>query len=241
MYFVQDVERWMTEGAEVRRRMNATYRLGLNMVATSSAVRELLVANATPPIACIFSGLDFARLDVTLPIEDRRPPTLGFPVRRAVSKGTRDAIEAAQILRQCCGDSPEFRAFGPDPRPDLPAWIKYLQFPSDAELARFYNSLSVFVLPSHYEAWGLPGVEALACGAALVAADSIGGRDFARHGDTALVVPRERPELMAEAVRTLLNNDDLRRGLARRGHDHVQQYTWPTAVDKLEGLLTELQ
>jgi glycosyltransferase involved in cell wall biosynthesis len=240
MYLVQDFELWMTEAEEVRRQMAATYRMGINMVATSSAVEEFLAANGTRPLARIFHGLDFADFHVTLPIAERNPRTIGFPVRRASSKGTTDAVQAAGILQQQYGDALEVHAFGADPWPDRPAWVRYRPFPSNAELADFYNSLAVFVLPSHYEAWGLPGVEALACGAALVTADSIGGRDFARHGETALVVPRERPELIAAAVRTLLEDDALRRRLAAQGNAHVQQYTWTAAVDSLEGVLNGL-
>jgi glycosyltransferase involved in cell wall biosynthesis len=130
-------------------------------------------------------------------------------------------------------------AFGLTERPELPEYVDYWWRPSDTELRRFYNSIGIFLFPSHYEGWGLPGMEALACGAALVAADSIGLRDYARQGETGILVERQRPDLLANAIDMLLQNDRTRREIARRGCAWVQRYTWDQAVGALDGLLRE--
>ena len=57
----------------------------------------------------------------------------------------------------------------------------------------------MLVLPSWEEGLGLPGIEALACGAALARTDTKGGRDIALDGETALVTPPAAPTCSPKA------------------------------------------
>jgi glycosyltransferase involved in cell wall biosynthesis len=236
---VYDYELWMEAGAPARRRMSRAFNSGQNVISTSPAVSEMLAESGVRPVAYIPCGLDFETYGVDVPIERRAWGTIGFPVREQPSKGTADALEALKSLRARHGDALRVAAFGPRESKRLPGWVSGLWLPTDAELRSFYNSISIFIFPSHYEGWGLPGVEALACGAALVAADSVGSREYALNGRTALVVPRARPDLLAGAVEVLLGDDEMRRRLARQGYAHVQRYTWARAVDALESLFAQ--
>lgn len=234
---VYDYELWATAPPGLRRRMEEAFRGGQGCVATSPSVAAMLEEVGVSPAAYIPCGLDFEAFGVDVPPERRAAAAVGFPVREQPVKGTGDAIEALRLLRERRGDALRVSAFGPRPVGGLPAWVRVSWLPADAGLRAFYNSISVFVLPSHFEGWGLPGMEALACGAALVTADSVGVREYARHGETALVVPRARPDLLAEAVESLLADDELRCRLARQGAARVRRYTWERAVDDLEALL----
>jgi glycosyltransferase involved in cell wall biosynthesis len=109
-----------------------------------------------------------------------------------------------------------------------------LEYPDHAALRAFYNAQSVFVVPSHFEGWGLPGIEAIACGSALVTTDNGGCGDYAIDGATALVVPPRTPDAIAEAVSRLFEDDALRRHLVSTGGDFVRRFTWDAAVDALE-------
>jgi hypothetical protein len=70
-------------------------------------------------------------------------------------------------------------------------------------MAEEYCRARVFVHGSWYEGFGLPGLEALACGVPLVTTDSGGPRDYAFHEETALVVPPRDPRAMADAIKRL--------------------------------------
>lgn len=237
---VYDYELWVAADARLRRRIEDALRGGQACVATSPAVAAMLEGVGVRPAAHVPCGLDPAAFGVDIEIERRDPLAVGFPAREQPAKGTADAIEALRLLRARRGeDALRVSAFGPRPLKGLPAWVRASWLPSEAELRAFYNSISVFVFPSHYEGWGLPGMEAMACGAALVAADSVGLRDYARDGETALVVPRARPDLLAAAVEKLLDDDHLRRRLARQGNAHVRRYTWERATDALEALFMD--
>jgi glycosyltransferase involved in cell wall biosynthesis len=235
-YVVYDYEFFMTEPPEIRERMRRTYLMAYGIVSTSAAVAEMIRDCGGTPAAHIPCGLDFAEFGMDVAPDQRQPLTLGFPARRTPFKGAADAIEAAGRLRARFGERLRVTAFGIQPL-ELPDWIQWLQYPSQLALRRFYNQNAVFLLPSHYEGWGLPGVEAMACGAALVVTDNGGSRDYAIDEETALVVPPRRPDLMAAAVARLFDDTPLRLRLARQGHQYVQRYTWDDAADRLEALL----
>lgn len=233
-YLIYDYEFWRSADETTRGRMEATYADAFTMIATSPSVIEMLATVGATPTAYIPCGLDFENFGVASPIENRTPSSIGFAARPEPFKGCGDAIAAAARLREKYGPRLTVTAFGWTRPDDLPDWIRFLHRPDGAQLRRFYNDISIFLQPSHYEGWGLPGMEALACGAALVTADSVGMRDYARDGETALVVPRERADLLAEAIDRLITDDALRARLARQGHAHVQRYTWDAAVDAME-------
>lgn len=239
LYMVYDYEYWRTATPEVRARMDATYRMSLPTISTSPAVDEMLAANGAAAVARIPCGTDFDIFHTEQPIA-ARAPVVGFPVRPEPFKGTADAIEAVSRLKDALGDGVRVRAFGRDAPPDLPECVEFVASPSDAELRAFYNSLSVFLFPSHFEGWGLPAVEAMACGAALVSADAVGTRLFARQDETALVVERGHPDLLAVAVQTLLTDEPRRTRLAEAGHAEALRYTWTAAADALETVLRGL-
>jgi len=238
-YIVYDYEFFMTEPLTIRERMARTYRGDFTIVATSSAVWDTVEGCGGRAEAKIVCGLDFNSFGLDVLPENRTPLTLGFPMRATTFKGAIDAIKAASLLRERYGERLCVTAFGTN-RMDLPEWINWLQYPSQPELRKFYNQQSVFLLPSHYEGWGLPAVEAMACGAALVTADNGGSRDYAFHEDTALVAPIKRPDLLAEGVARLFEDNSFRIKLAHSGHSFVQRFRWETAGQQLEDLLTKL-
>ncbi len=236
VYVVYDYEHLMTAGPDIRARIEATYRMPYTLVATSAIVEETIRRCGGAPVATIPCGVDFAAFGLDVALDQRAPLTVGFPARAEAFKGTADAAAAAELLRARYGDQLRVAAFGSS-NPGLPGWIEWHQYPSQAELRRFYNGQAVFMVPSHYEGWGLPGVEALACGAALVTTDNGGCRDYAMDGRTALVVPPGQPGALADAVARMFGDDALRVRLAQAGHGFVQRYTWDGAVDGLERVL----
>ncbi len=105
-------------------------------------------------------------------------------------------------------------------------------------LARMYDQARVFAVGSHFEGFGQPGLEALACGVPLVTTDNGGCRDYAIDGETALVVPPGDVEAMAAAFRRLLDEPTLAESLAANGLDLVaDRFDWETRTDELVAVL----
>lgn len=116
------------------------------------------------------------------------------------------------------------------------ARVRVVPFVEDREQLRLlYRSLSVLVVPSLYESFGLVTAEAMACGAAVVATRT-GFAAGLGHGREALLLDAPRSPLLYEAVVRLLDDDALRRSLAAAGHARVQSLRWEAAGARLEGL-----
>ena len=235
-YLIQSYEDWMGEEARVRE----SWQLPLRKIVVSRwlerRAHELGEGARTVRIP---PGLDGDQFRVLHPAETRQRPRVGMLAHPLAIKGTADGVAALTRVQQRI-PSLEAVLFGTTPRPaDLPDWIEYEQSPSPSALVDLYNSCQVFLHPSHLEGWGLPAVEAMACGCALVAAHNEGVDDFAEDGVTALVVPIRAPEQLAEAVERLLTEEDLRHRLAAAGRERVAQFNWSTAVDLMEETLRD--
>ncbi len=237
VYVVYDYEYWRSVDADVRQRMSRTFQLDAEVVATSVAVEEMLAENGVRPAATIPCGLDFETFHIKQPIAGRHPLRVGLPLRDEPFKGTADGLAALEEVRRHAGPTLQAVAFGASHRSGVPPWVDVLGRPTDAALCDLFNSLSILVLPSLYEGWGLPGCEAMACGAALVTTDSVGVRGYARDGETAIVVPPGQPLLLAGAVLDLLADDTRRQRLATAGSAFVERFTWEAAVTQLEQVM----
>lgn len=110
-------------------------------------------------------------------------------------------------------------------------------FVSDEILARLYAGALAFVSPSLAEGFGLPAVEAAACGAPLVLSDLPAHRESM--GDAALYVAPGDDAALAEALLRLLKDEGLRASLAVNGRERVAMRTWDAAAGALAELLRE--
>jgi glycosyltransferase involved in cell wall biosynthesis len=184
------------------------------------------------------NGLDFTKFGCDVPAETRNPLHVAMLFSPGVPwKGSTDGLFALAQLKQKYPNL-EAEFFGIDEPPgDLPSWIIYHQTPSQSELRRIYNRASIFLAPSHSEGWGLPPCEAMMCGAAVVATDIGGHREFCTDGETALLVPIQDPAAIQEAVEKLIEDQELRLRIARNGHRDIQRFTWDAACDALERVL----
>ncbi|MBK9122101.1 MAG: glycosyltransferase family 4 protein [Chloroflexi bacterium] len=92
------------------------------------------------------------------------------------------------------------------------------------DLVTLYSIADVFVLPSLYEGFGFPALEAMACGTPVVAANTSSLPELV--GDAALSVDPRSPDHIADAIVRLLDSAALRADYSRRGRAHVGQFTW---------------
>lgn len=237
-YLIHDYEHYMTADSETRERIGATYKGDIHNIVTSPAGVEMLRICGAEVDAYIPNGIDFDTFKLKTDFESAERRAIGFPSRPEEFKGTRDAVAALDNVREKFGDNIPVWSFG-GPKPDyLPSWISYYERPSDELLCNLYNSSAIFVTASHYEGWGLPGAEAMACGAALVSTEHGGVRAYAEHGRTALLSTPKDIDALVENIRRLLENPNLRQNMAQAGYQHIQQFTWEKATDALEAVLS---
>ena len=108
--------------------------------------------------------------------------------------------------------------------------MQVLGYVADELLPALYSGAEAFVFPSVYEGFGLPPLEAMACGTPVVCANTTALPEVVGN-DAVLIDPRDAGAI-ADAVLRLLDDSALRRSLAERGTRRAGQFTWESAADK---------
>lgn len=113
--------------------------------------------------------------------------------------------------------------FGGGGAPRAP-FVKYLGYVTDAELRALYENAGLFVYPSLYEGFGIPAVEAMASGCAVIASNSASLPEVC--GDGARYVSPRDPAELARAIDELMHDETERSLLAERGRRVALRYSW---------------
>jgi len=114
-------------------------------------------------------------------------------------------------------------------RAKLIKWIKYID---DKHLPSLYAGAECFIMPSFYEGFGFPPLEAMACGTPVVS--SAGGSLKEVLGDAALIVDNFDPEEWKNVIIRVISDTDLRKQLKEKGIMHASKFKWEkTAIETL--------
>jgi glycosyltransferase involved in cell wall biosynthesis len=104
--------------------------------------------------------------------------------------------------------------------------VEFVGFVQPTDLGKYYLSANVFVLPSHYEPWGLVVNEAMIFGCPVVATSAIGAADeILQHGKTGLIVPPREPEQLAEAILQIVSDKDLADSMGKNAQALIAEHT----------------
>ncbi len=109
--------------------------------------------------------------------------------------------------------------------------VIFTGFVPDEDLPALYNLADLFVYPSLYEGFGLPVVEAMACGTPVVTSDSSSLPEIV--GDAGLMVPPTDVDSLAQAMERALTDHTLRERMRLVGIEQATKFTWEKAADSL--------
>ena len=101
---------------------------------------------------------------------------------------------------------------------------------SDEERDELYKNALIFALPSLYEGFGLPVLEAMSYGVPCVVGDNSSLSEIA--GNSALLVDANNSDDIAEKINLLLSNSELRKDLSQRGIENVKRFSWDKAGEE---------
>jgi len=102
--------------------------------------------------------------------------------------------------------------------------VKPLGYVPDSDLPSLYAGARAFVYPSRYEGFGLPPLEAMACGTPVIVSDAKALTEVG--GDAVLTVPQEQPALLETAFQALLEDETQVAALSERGLQRAAGMTW---------------
>jgi phosphatidyl-myo-inositol alpha-mannosyltransferase len=222
-------------GAGAKRRASQAAIFGLEVVAARLATRSYGIAPGWERTYRL-SGLLPCGVDVPEHTENRRAerPTILFV-------GTWDGRKRGRYLHE---------VFSRDVRtavPDAQLWmvsdrceecegVRWIETPSDDELTSLYGQAWTFCLPSTYEGFGIPYIEAMAQGTPVVASPNPGAKHVLGVGRAGLIA--RDGELGGALVRSLLD-EELRRQLSSAGRARAHDFAWQRVVQAHEAAYDE--
>jgi alpha-1,3-rhamnosyl/mannosyltransferase len=109
--------------------------------------------------------------------------------------------------------------------------VVFTGFVPDEELCRLYNTCTLFVMPSLDEGFGLPAIEAMACGRPVIVSSGNSLEEVV--GEAGLTVDPHNVEELAAAMDRLFCSEELRRSLGERAIRRASEFSWETAARQL--------
>ena len=100
-------------------------------------------------------------------------------------------------------------------------------------LPYYYSAAEVVVVPSHYESFGMVALEAMACGAPVVASQVGGLAYLVQDGVTGYTVPVDDAQALADRLMLILNDAELRKKLGRQAAEAAKQYAWEVIAERV--------
>ncbi len=148
-----------------------------------------------------------------------------LPPRFVLHVGTLEPRKDVPTLTWACRQVgvPLVLAGAGDGSPAAPGTVR-LGYVPRSDLAPLYGCATVVAYPSRYEGFGLPPLEAMACGAAVVATRVASLPDVL--GDAAWLVPPGDGERLAQTIREVLGDTERRREMAKAGIERAASFTW---------------
>lgn len=223
------VRAWLEFEAEVCARARAVYTF--SEFARASVIDDY---GASPDdVVAIGAGANHLELDLGDRRWDRRVALfVGSPLRL---KGGLTLLEAwPAVLAEVPGA--QLQIVGPTgakPR-GLPPGVQWIGRVDRRRLDELYRGASVFVLPSHYDAWGHVFVEAMGHGLPCIGTNICAMPELIEPGISGHLVPRGEAGPLARALVDLLGDPARAERMGRVGHERVlSSMTWPQVADRL--------
>jgi len=233
-YFLQSFETYFGNTKKVLE----TYHLPLIKMAVSQwIINELSAINeiAEGPL-----GNSINRDEFFIKNENsNRPIDIMMLYHPARIKGAKDALSVLKTLKKQYTDLKTTLIAARQPVHFIPSWINLIIRPSIETLRELYNKSKVFLHTSRLEGWGLPVMEAMACGCAIVACQNRGVMEYLIHDTNALLAPIGDRKTLLSQLNQLLQDAHHREKLAKQGLKTVHQFSWESSVSKFENIISK--
>ncbi len=116
--------------------------------------------------------------------------------------------------------------------------VIFVNYTAELDLAHYYSSATLLAYPSLYEGFGLPPVEAMACGCPVVASNTSSLPEVV--GEAGIMVDPYDTGSLAQAMREVLTNSKLRDEMVRRGLEQSKNFLWEKAAEQTQKVYDEV-
>jgi len=218
--------------------MRAAWGENVPKIVVASYLQEVIEQICGQKVCAIIpDGMDAAEFYPSVPESQRNG--VGTIFGKSYHKDPETVVSVLERLQTSCPEIPQ-RVFSAHRKPkNIPREI-YHRLPSLEKAREIYSRSLVWFLGSYSEGFGLPVLEAMACGCAVVATDCGGPRDIINDGENGFLVQVGNVEQIVSKVKSLLDDAELRRQFTRNSKDTVSKFSWENSIDKLEETLSNL-
>lgn len=116
--------------------------------------------------------------------------------------------------------------------------VRFIGFADEADLPALYRGAVCLAFPSLYEGFGLPILEAMGCGTPVITANVSSLPEVA--GDAALMVDPYDLDALTNAIRKIIDDEQLRQQLIQKGYERIKQFTWEASARHLLQIYAQL-
>jgi glycosyltransferase involved in cell wall biosynthesis len=109
--------------------------------------------------------------------------------------------------------------------------IKFLHNVNNADLARLYSAATALVFPSKYEGFGIPSLEAMACGCPVVSSNATSLPEVT--GECAVYFDPNSMSEMTRAIQMVLDDTNLRERLSNSGLEQAKRFTYASSASQV--------
>lgn len=208
-------------------------------IAVSNYVRqEILRAGINDVYAVVPNGIDTSEYFPDGRESDRT--AVGTVYSLGVAKDPETIISVFAKLHQLRPNIP-LVCFGSDRRPkELIQAVQYKRLPTVIEARRMYSRCAVWFCASRSEGFGMPLLEAMACGCAAVCTDCGGPNDFLKPGINGIIVEKEAPAKIVEEVIKIIDDKSKQKQLADEAIKTAKMLSWSSAACHMEKVLKNI-
>ena len=214
-----------------------SYKLPLKLMVINSDMRSRYIQNS--PLLFHVGIADFFRNGCVEELKRKRTSVL-MPLRTGKMKGAIYGIEAAKLIHKNLSEV-EIVAFGNYPKESVPDFIQYYYMPNDATILDLYRKATIFILPSLFEGFSLPPLEAMANGCAGVSSDCVGIREYMVDGVNGVLVPKGDPKSLYEGVSRLLKDETMLRTLMNNGRKTAEKYSYENMTEEFLSVIEKYE
>jgi glycosyltransferase involved in cell wall biosynthesis len=116
--------------------------------------------------------------------------------------------------------------------------IEFLGRVDDKQLVQLYQNALAFVFPSFYEGFGIPPLEAQACGCPVISSNAASMPEVL--ADSVVYFSPGDTDMMAEAMMKIIADESLRADIISAGQENVKRFSWDASATKISAILDEL-
>ncbi len=240
-YYIQGFDPLFFKNSYDALMANETYFLPLRKLVTSQWLSELIESISGDHCSYVGNGVN-AETFYPKPVKTKNSSnkTVMSIFRYEKFKGGREVIESMNLLAKKIhnitllgvGNERAFKELIRDK--EINFEVTFIEPKDDKVLSELYSSADVFVFASWYEGFGLPPLEAMACGTPVVTTNCLGVKEYAIDQYNALLTPIRNPVALSNAMEKILTDENRANELRKNGLETANQHSWEKVVDRVE-------